>query len=319
MKMKANKAGFIRLALSVILVIAVTATVYAQDPVLPPTNLGLASVYDGVAGKPGLVFQGYLQAFQTRSLYGPNGANTPSDLKVNSVLQMDQVLYLAPIKVLDGNLGFTILIPIVQISASSVTTTAPATNPGVLGDPITGVAIQWSDKKLFGKPFSHRLEFDLSVPLGNFDSRYAINPSAHLWSYEIYHALTLTLDKKISISARNELNYNTHIIGTEAKPGAFYNGSYSIDYSILPFVKIEAVSYFLTQLIQDSYDGNHHYYQDRYGIPDTKERVFACGPGLVYFSPKGVLFEGKVFFETGGQNRFVGTRTSLRVVVSLSK
>ena len=114
-------------------------------------------------------------------------------------------------------------------------------------------------------------------------------------------------------------NYNTHIIGSGAKPGAFYNGSYSIDYSILPSVKIEAVSYFLTQLVHDSYDGNHHYYQDRYGIPDTKERVFACVPGLVYFSPKGVLFEGKVFFETGGQNRFVGTRTSLRAVVPLSK
>ncbi|RYY38033.1 MAG: hypothetical protein EOP46_00390 [Sphingobacteriaceae bacterium] len=28
---------------------------FAQDPVLPPTNLGLSNVYDGFAGKPGWV------------------------------------------------------------------------------------------------------------------------------------------------------------------------------------------------------------------------------------------------------------------------
>jgi hypothetical protein len=319
MKMKASKAGFSRLALPVVLIITVTATVCAQDPVLPPTNLGLASVYDGMAGKPGFVYQGFFQAFATRAYYDQDGKRTPTDIKINSVLLMNQVLYLSPVKVLGGNVGFTVLVPIVQISSSSASGAAPTTNTGALGDPIAGVAVQWSDKQLFGKPYSHRLEFDLGIPLGNFDSRYAINPSAHLWSYEMYYALTIILNKKISISSRNELNYNSDIIGSEAKPGAFYNGSYSIDYSILPSVKIEAVSYYLKQLVQDSYDGDHHYYQDRFGIKDTKERVFAYGPGLAFFSPRGIIFEGKVFFETDGQNRFVGTRNSLRVAIPLSK
>ena len=318
MKMKAIKTGFIRLALQVVLIIAVTATVSAQDPVLPPTNLGLASVYDGMAGKPGFVYQGFFQAFATRAYYDQDGKKTPLDIKINSVLLMNQVLYLTPIKVLSGNLGFTVLVPIVQISSSSAAA-APTTNTGALGDPITGVAIQWSDKQLFGKPYSHRLEFDLGVPLGNFNSRYAINPSAHLWSYELYYAYTIMLNKKMSISTRNELNYNSDIIGSKAMPGAFYNGCYSIDYSILPSLKIEAVSYYLKQLVQDSYNGDHHYYQDQFGITDTKERVFAFGPGLAFFSPRGVIFEGKVFFEMDGQNRFVGTRNSLRVTIPLSK
>ncbi len=321
MKKNANKASlFNRLALQVVLAIAITVTAHAQDPVLPPTNLGLASVYDGLAAKaPVLVFQGFVQAFQTRAYYDAGGNKTPSDLKLNSVLVMNQFLYLSTVKVLGGNLGFTVLVPIVQISASSVTGAAPTTNPGVIGDPIGGTAIQWTDKKLFGKSFSHRLEFDVSVPLGNFDSRYNINPSAHLWSYELYHAFTIFLDKKISISSRNEFNYNTRIMGSGAEPGAYYNGSYSIDYSIWPSIKIEAVAYYLKQFVQDSYDGNHHYFQDRYGISDTKERVLGYGPGLVYFSPIGVLLEGKVFFEADGQNRFVGTRTSLRLAVPLTK
>jgi hypothetical protein len=307
------KAVFSRPALQIALIIAVTANVYAQDPVLPPTNLGLANVYDGIAGKPGFVYQGYLQAFQTHAFYDQGGNRTSTDLKVNSLLQMNQLLYLSSLKVLGGNLGFTVLVPIVQISSTSATGSAPTTNPGVPGDPIEGTAIQWSDKKLFGKPFSHRLEFDVSVPLGNFDNRYEINPSAHLWSYEMYYAVTMILDKKISVSTRNELNYNSHIMGSEAKPGAYYNGNYSIDYSILPAMKIEAVAYYLKQFVEDSYGGDYHYYQEQFGISDTKERV------LAYFTPKGVLLEAKVFFESDAQNRFAGTRTSLRITVPLSK
>ena len=213
------KAVFSRPALQIALIIAVTANVYAQDPVLPPTNLGLANVYDGIAGKPGFVYQGYLQAFQTHAFYDQGGNRTSTDLKVNSLLQMNQLLYLSSLKVLGGNLGFTVLVPIVQISSTSATGSAPTTNPGVPGDPIEGTAIQWSDKKLFGKPFSHRLEFDVSVPLGNFDNRYEINPSAHLWSYEMYYAVTIIFDKNSPLSRKGHKSSS----GRETKvPSGFW-------------------------------------------------------------------------------------------------
>ena len=114
------------------------AKIYAQDPVLPPTNLGLANVYDGIAGKPGFIFQGYTQFFQTRRLNDGFGSNTNSDLKVNSLLQMNQLIYLTPIRMLNGNLGVTLLVPLVQINSSSTTGPAPSVNPGVLGDIVQG-------------------------------------------------------------------------------------------------------------------------------------------------------------------------------------
>jgi hypothetical protein len=224
----------------------------AQDPGLPPTNLGLANVYDGVAGKPGFVYQGYTQYFQTRKLNDGMGNNSHSDLKVNSLLQMNQLIYLTPIKLLGGNLGLTVLVPIVQITTSNLAGTAPTVNPGVLGDIVQGTAIQWSDKKLFGRPFFHRVEFDLNIPVGAYNQQYNINGSSHLWALGIYHAFTLLLNKSFSISSRNQFNYDSHIIGQKDKPGAYYNGNYSIDYSILPSLKVEAASYFLAQFTQDS-------------------------------------------------------------------
>jgi hypothetical protein len=303
----------------VFLVLVERQNLFAQDPVLPPTNLGLANVYDGIAGKPGFVYQGYAQYFQAHHIKDALGNNLPSSLKVNSLLSMNQFIYLSPIRVLGGNLGFTVLVPIVQISSSNLNGAAPTANPGVLGDIVQGTAIQWSDHKLFGKPFSHRVEFDINIPVGDFDSRYNISPSSHVWAYGVYHAFTLMLNDKMSISSRNQFNYNSHFIGTKAKAGAYYNGNYSVDFTIVKSLKIEAAAYYLTQLTQDSYDGNSHYYQEQYGINNTKERVFGYGPGVAYFAPNGVLIEAKVFFETAARNRFEGSRPTLRIAIPLSK
>ncbi|BAV06916.1 protein involved in meta-pathway of phenol degradation [Filimonas lacunae] len=291
----------------------------AQDPTLPPTNLGLANVFDGIAGKPGFLYQGYAQLFQTRAIYDQNGHKAPTDLKINSLVTLHQFIYLSKIKVGSGNLGFTTIIPVAQVSASSTTGNAPSTNPKAWGDIITGTAIQWSDKKLFGKPFSHRTELDISWPVGAYTKSYAINPSAHLYSFGLYHAFTLQLNKQFSISARNQFNYNTHIIGTKARPGAFYNGNYSVDYALLPSLRIEAAAYFLGQLQQDSYDGHSDYYATQYGINNTRERVLGYGPGLAYFFPGGGLMEVKGFFETAVKNRPAGFRSTVRVAIPLSK
>ena len=292
---------------------------FAQDPVLPPTNLGMANVYDGVAGKPGLLYQGYVQVFDTRHVINGSGENTSSGLKINSVLSMNQLIWLTPVKVAGGNLAFTVLIPVVQISSSNLTGPAPTANPGVLGDLVEGTAVQWSGKKLFGLPFSHRVELDVTLPTGYYNSKYDINASSHLFAFGLYHAFTLILNDKVSISSRNEFNYNTHIIGQEAKPGAYYNGNYSVDYSILKSLKIEAATYYLTQFNQDSYGGDHHYYLDKSGIANTKEQVLGIGPGLAYFAPNGVLIEAKIFFETDARNRLAGDRPTLRIAIPLSK
>ena len=302
-----------------LLLAATTSHLMAQDPVLPPTNLGLANVFDGIAGKPGFVYQGYVQAFQTNGIYDQHGNKAPTALKINALVTLHQLIYLSKVKVLSGNLGFTVIVPVAQVSPSNTGGAAPAANPKVWGDIITGTAIQWSDKKLFGKAFSHRTEVDVSLPVGDYSSAYAINPSAHLYTFSIYHAFTLMLNRQFSISSRNQFNYNTHIIGTEQQPGSFYNGNYGIDYAIAAPLRVSFAAYFLTQLNQDKYDGHSDYYATEYGITNTKEKVLGYGPGLAYFFPGGGLMEAKAFFETAAQNRAAGFRPTLRVAIPLSK
>lgn len=270
--------------LLLVILISATSRLFAQEPALPPTNLGLANVFDGIAGKPGFVYQGYVQVFQTRD---------PKDVTINSVVTLHQLIYLSKVRVLGGNLGFTIIVPVAQINAAG----GPTVNPKAWGDMIYGTAVQWS-----GKRFSHRAELDISLPTGAYSSKYAINPSAHLYSFGVYHAFTLLLNEHFSISARNQFNYNTHIIGTNAQPGTFYNGNYSVDYSLLKSLKVEAAAYYLTEFNQHS-----------------QERVLGYGPGLAYFFPGGGLMEVKGFVETAAKNRVSGIRPTLRVAIPLSK
>lgn len=291
----------------------------AQDPTLPPTNLGLANVFDGIAGKPGFLYQSYVQVFQTRAIYDQHGNKAATSLKVNSVATLHQLIYLSKVRVLGGNIGFTAILPVAQVSTSNTGGAAPSANPRAWGDPIFGTAVQWSDKRLFGKPFSHRTELDVSLPLGNYNTAYAINPSAHLFSFGLYHTFTLMLNQQFSISARNQVNYNTHIIGTKAQPGSFYNGNLSVDYAILPSLRIEVATYLLTQFNQDRFDGHSDYYATQYGITNTRERVLGYGPGLAYFLPRGGLIEAKGFLETAVQNRPAGWRPTLRVAIPLGK
>jgi len=289
--------------------------VHAQDPSLPPSNLGLANIYDGIAGKPGFVYVNYSQVYQTNQINNALGNNSHSDLKVNSLLSMHQFIYLTPVKILGGNLGFTVLVPVVKLSVTSKSGDAPSFNPSALGDVVIGTALQWSNKTLFNKSFSHRAEFDISSPSGSYDKDYTVNPSAHLFTISLYHALTFIMNEKISISGRNQLNYNTRIINTPVKPGAFYNGNYSLEYALDKKWHVEAIGYLLAQLTQDSYNGNYNYYKDNYDIPTTKQHVIGFGPGLAYSGNSGLLIEAKVFFETAAQNTTQGTRSTLRLAI----
>ena len=305
--------------LLLIILLSFCLDTYAQDPVLPPNNFGLANIYDGVAGKPGFVYQNSTQVYETRNIYNDKGVKVPTDLKINSVLTMNQLIYLTPVKWLGGNLAFTVLIPIVKISATNESGPAPLANPGVSGDIIQGTAIQWSDRKLFGKPFFHRMELDVNIPVGSYSDKYAFNPSSHLWALSAYHAFTLIPSSKTSISMRNQFNYNFRVIGEKYRLGAYYNGNYSVEYAISPQFRIEAATFLLLQLGQDTYDGDKDYYQNNFGLSTTEQHVLGYGPGVAYLGPDGLLIEGKILWESWAQNTSAGIRPTLRVAIPLTR
>lgn len=291
----------------------------AQDPTLPPPNLALGNMNDGFVPGPGVYLMNYLQVYESRSLRDGKGDKLPTELTLKSVAAVLQVVWLSRISFAGGNLGFTAILPVVKISTEEAGSIPQTVNTGVLGDLTAGSAVQWINRKLFRKPLFHRIELTTTFPTGAYDRRFIINTSSHHYTFTLNHALTWYLIDKWSISTRNHISYNTPIIGSSARPGTFYNLNYSLERIIVKNLNIEIAGYYLKQIEQDSYNGDHNYYQRTFGISDTREEVLAIGPGLSWLAGTGLFIEGKLLFETGAKNRFQGIRPALRLIYQLTK
>ena len=291
----------------------------AQDPALPPANLALGNMNDGHIPGPGVYFFNYLQVYRSRSLRDGEGDKLPTNLTLRSVASVYQIAWPTRISLAGGNLGFTAILPVVKITTEDPGGIPPTVNPGVLGDLTAGPSILWLNRKMFGKPLFHRLELTGTFPTGSFDKRYVINTSSHLYTFTLNHALTWYFTDKWSVSTRNHISYNTRIVNSSARPGVFYNLNYSLERVIVKNINVEIAGYYLKQIEQDSYSGDHNYYQHRFGINDTREEVLAIGPGLSWLAPAGLFMEGKLLFETGAKNRFKGVRPALRLIYQLTK
>ncbi len=292
----------------------------AQDPSLPATNLGMANIQDGFSPGPGWYYLHYIQLYQPRRVADAYGNSLPGAVRVSSLLAMHQLIHETKIKVAGGNLAFSLLLPLVKLTATGDgKSVLPSVNPGVAGGLIFGPVIQWSNKRLLGLPYAHRAEIDLSVPLASYNIRYDINPSSRLYTITAYYAFTLWLTKGLSISNRHNINYNSDRIGTGERPGMFYNVNFSVEQQLFKGFCAAITGYYLTQLGQDAYHGDTHYYQETYQVADTRERVLGLGPGVSYVFPGGLAAELKVFLETAARNRQEGARPTLKLAYQLNR
>jgi hypothetical protein len=288
---------------------------YGQDPVLPPTNLGLTNIRDANSPGVGLYYLHYLQSYHPQLVRGPEGQSLESAQKIGSLMSMHHFVFQSEVRLFNGDLGFSFLIPLVKLSPYEANQKL-SVNPGILGGLIAGTFVQWSGRRLFNLPYSHRWEISLAIPVGSYCKRYEINPSSHLFTATTYYSFTISLAKNLSISSRHHFNYNFED-SSGAKPGMFCNTNLAIEYAIIPSLHIGPVAYYLQQINQDGYDGNRKYYKEEYSITDTRERVLGFGPGLHYVSSGGLAAELKVFFETQARNRQEGIRTTLKVAYKL--
>ncbi|HEY1196531.1 SphA family protein [Flavobacterium sp.] len=258
----------------------------AQDPKLPAVNLGLVNMQDGNPPGPGIYFQQAIQSYSSQDQFDSNGNAVSGSGGINSLVALSQIIHLTQLKILNGNFGYTVIMPLVKINGTADNVDL-AFNPNPVGDITAGPMIQWSDRHLAGMKLSHRLEADMTLPTGSYSPAYQINPSSHFYTFSLHHAFTLFPAHRFSISMRNHIHYNSSEIGTAVRAGMFYHNNYSFEYAVSRSFRVEVAGYYLKQLEQDTFKGDHNYYKGNYGISDTREQIFAIGAGLGYVTPNG--------------------------------
>ena len=234
----------------------------------PPLNLGLTDILDGALPGPGTYFTEYIQAYQSDDFKDRDGNAIPGDPKVANVLSMNQFVHVYKHKLLGGHLGADLLLPVVAISGSGAvgppgpSSPPVSTNPAVLGDLVAGPFLQWFDTKLLGRPFFQRLELDVTLPIGQYDKKYLINPGSNLWTIEPYYAFTWFLTPEFSTSWRIHYTYNTKNDDpfappgvTSVKPGQAFHFNYSFEYEFFKNFRGAVAGYYLKQITEDENNG----------------------------------------------------------------
>src|SRR5512145_2409177 len=264
----------------------------------PPMNLGLTDNLDGALPGPGTYFTEYIQAYQSDEFKDRDGNDIPGNPKVASVLSMNQFVHVYKHKVLGGHVGADALLPVVAISSSGTFGTAGpdvSSNPAWLGDLTVGPFLQWFDTKLLGRPFLQRVELDFSLPTGQYNKDYIINPGSNLWVIEPYYAFTWFLTPQLSTSWRIHYTYSTENDDTKVRPGQAFHFNYSFDYEVVKDVRAALAGYYLSQLTEDEIDGVKG--------DGTKEQVLGWGPAVHWIVSPNFSMGLKTAFESSVENR----------------
>jgi hypothetical protein len=289
---------------------------FGQDPAQPAVNLGLTNVLDGAPPAPGTYWLQYVQYYHANRIAGQAGHRI-GNANLKTTLYLQQLVHTSRKKLLGGNVGFTVLLPLVNINTAGdvVPGTVPLTgNSSPFGDLVAGLNLQWFDGKLLGKPFRSRLELAAVLPTGAYDPDYAINTGANFFTVEPHYTFTYFITPRLSTSQRHHYTYNFENPHNRYRTGQMYHLNYSLEYAVFKTFRVGVIGYYLKQFTDDLHRGSGAYFQETFNLSNTRERVFAIGPSLSVVSAKGIFFEMKTAFESAAINRPEGVRTTFRLI-----
>lgn len=280
-----------------------------QHVSLPPVNLGDTNFLDGVAG-PGLLLEETFEYYRGYRFTGPRGQKLSGDNSVESLLSSTHVAYLTEFKTLGGDYGVEAVVPVAYLGVDT-DLGLRGSRVGVGDLNLSPFILQWTDQKLFGMPYFHRLDLVVILPTGRYSRDSTVNVGSNVFSINPYYAFTLFLTPRLETSWRAHYVWNSE--NTEpnrmfqagsVQPGQAVHFNAALSYEVWPEVRAGLAGYYLKQITNARINGH--------SVPDSQEQVGAIGPGLLV-SGKGVSLYLNAFFEVGAENRPQGTKVVLRV------
>ena len=289
---------------------------------LPPVNLGFTNFMDGAPPSgPGLYFTQYVQYWSSDEFLDDQGNNVfPPSVgeDLDAFISLSQFIYQSDTEVMLGaKWGLDVIVPYASLDLSySSPGPFPADNGAGFGDLLIGPYLQWDPiMGENGPKFMHRLEFQCIFPTGKYQWDRELNPGSNFFSFNPYWAATYFFTPRFTLSTRIHYLWNdendepnrgfTGANTTQAGQAVHLN--FASSYELLPRqLRLGINGYYLKQIKDTEVDGND--------ISDSREQVFAIGPGLLYSINADAHFFFNMFFEDSAKNRPSGTRLNVRFV-----
>ncbi len=292
----------------------------AQAYDLPAVNLGFTSFLDGgPPSGPGLYLTQYLQYYHSGSFNDRNGDKLPlPDPDLDVWVSLTQLVYQSNREILlGGKWGLDLIVPIVGFDLGyAFPGPFPQDNGAGLGDILIGPFLQWDPiMGPRGPLFMHRIELQMILPTGKYDSDRELNPGSNFFSFNPYWAGTFFITPRWTVSGRFHYLWNAengdpnrgYVGADDTQAGQAFHFNYATEYEVIPQrLRLGINGYYLKQITDTQMDGHD--------VPDSKEQVFAVGPGALFHITKDTHLFFNIYFEMAAENRTEGNRFNLRLV-----
>jgi hypothetical protein len=274
----------------------------------PPLNMSATTFLDGGAPQ-GFYYLNY-SIFVNGDVAKDHVGNTvPGDGQVNVLTNLHQFYYHSSLRVLGGDAGFMVAVPLVALTAKGALGGMPLVGDTAgLGDLVFAPAIQWDHGTLLGSPVFYRAEFDITLPTGKYTNDGSIDVGSNLVTYNPYVSVVWLFQPKWETSWRffyaNHSTNKDHMRG-DLKPGDAFHLNYAVSREIMPKWRLGVAGYYLNQLSNDMLDGVSQM--------NSRERVISAGPGFAYMG-QGLTAMFSYPLEFSVENRFKGSRATLQLI-----
>jgi hypothetical protein len=282
-----GRMGFGPLAVSLVLTVPFVAHASSDEPA--GINLGGTSFMDGFGRTdPGFVYQQYFQVEHYNAINDQNGQQVPlfRGTDINSVISLNQLIYVSPYHLLGGALGVDALLPVVDLNASFAPNSPAkltADRGLAFGDLTWGAFLQMPPVMADGRPvFAQRFEFDVISPTGQYNHANDINPSSGFWSLNPFWAMTFLPTPNTEFSTRLQYLHNFQNNDPAGGSAPFRAGdavwaNFAASYKVLPTLNVGLNGYYFQQIQDDTVNGQTG--------PKSETTNFSLGPGVMYHSP----------------------------------
>lgn len=267
----------------------------------PQIDLGFHNILDGgsLLLTPGWFWEEFPQYYHSSRFLDGNGktlGGVPSP-SFNLVDSLNEIFYQSDQEVLfKGNWSALFVLPTFFYSHVSPNTLGITSSGAGVGDLYLGLSLQWNTIYLCDRPlFKHRLSFNASFPTGMYHRNKSINPGNGFFFINPYWAATIYPASKWALSWRLYYLWNATNPKNHIQAGQAIHFNYSITYECVKDLWAGIVGYFLQQFNDDKLHG--------ISVPNSKERVFAIGPGALYSLTSDLSFFLYLYFETNVRNR----------------
>jgi hypothetical protein len=256
----------------------------------------------GAVPPPGDYIINYLLNYHATDFNDGNGNNMIPGFRLDVWADVIRWIHITPYKILGGDYGFHVFLPIVDLDVSVPGLSGSKT---AIGDVIfSPFVVAWHHSKNLHSVMSL---VDVYAPTGSYDKHRLANTSLNYWTFEPVYAVSYLSDDGWEGSIKFMYDFNTRNSDTDYRSGQAFHFDYTVA-KHFPGWALGIGGYYYTQTTDDSGPG---------APPGGfKGKSFAIGPQVMFDIGKmKAIF--KYQWETDSENQPQGNRFWFKLIAPL--